>query len=460
MNEHLYPFQRIGVRRIERFNGRALLADEMGLGKTCQAISWIRYYYKLKRPVLVVCPKSIKYNWANEIKRFGGGKLLPEVIDNGKAVSHFFRNRPHNTVYIINYDILNKWVELLSEQKIGLVIADECHYAKSRTAIRTKCLQYLARNVPHFIGISGTPLTNKPYELWPILNMIDPEMFPNFASFGRRYCNPRMTHWGLKYEGARRLPELHRKLKLSCMIRRKKNQVFKEMPPIQWSIIEVPLTNRKEYDLAEKDFKKWFIKFNPKKIKRGSRNEWQINMLTRYGYLRRLAGLGKIQPVKEWIENFLEESDGKLISFTVHKAAMNEYMKTFGYTSVKVDGGVTGAKRQKAFDQFTNDNKTRICFGQLIAAGVGWNGQVANTVIFPEFGDRPADHTQAAARAHRIGQKGHVQAIFFVAKGTIEEKIALNIQRKQNILDATLDGELQDDSFDLINLLEETYGEK
>lgn len=455
MNLDPYPFQRIGVRRIERFGGRALLADEMGLGKSPQCIWWVRHYYKLDRPIIVVCPKSIKYNWAREFKRFGNIKA--EIIEStDKPLVQFFRNRPKKTVYIINYDILYKWMKVLTKQKPGLIIGDEVHYAKSRKARRTKCLQNLVERAPHFIAVSGTPLTNKPAELWPVLNMLYPDEFPSFWTFVRRYCKLTLTNWGPKYEGAQNLDELHNRLKLVCMIRRKKSQVFKEMPPIRWHVVSVPLSNRAEYDLAEKDFKKWFIHSNPKRMSRKKQSEWKINFLAKYGYMRRLAGYGKIEAVKEWIDNFFQDTIGeKLIAFGVHRKVLQAYHDTYAKRSVKVDGGVTGAKRQQAFDSFTNDPKIDLFFGNIQAAGVGWNGQVASTVIFPELGDRPADHSQAAARAHRIGQTGQVNVYFLVARGTIEEKIAIKLQSKQNVLDAVLDGAVQEDSFDLIQMMKE-----
>lgn len=446
-----YPFQRIGVRRIERFGGRALLADEMGLGKTCQSIWWLRYYYKLDQPIIVVCPKSIMFNWVREVKRFGGKKFYTEIIEAGmKPHRNFFRGKPKKTVYIINYDILYKWIDFLVKAKPGCVIADECHYTKSRGAKRTKCLRVLAEHSPHMIAISGTPLTNRPAELWSILNMIRPEEWPSFYSYSRRYCAPRMTPWGIKHDGARHLDELHDRLKLSCMIRRKKNQVFKEMPPIIWDVVRLSVNNRREYDLAERDFKKWMRDEFPHKAAKIKNNE----AMAKYGYLRRLIGKLKMDAVREWLDNYLQDTEDKLIAFGVHRQMVRDYHDLYKENSVYVHGGVTGQNRQRAFDSFQDDKKIQLLFANS-AAYVGWNGQVASNILFYELFDRPADHGQAAARAHRIGQKGQVWAGFLVVPNTIEEQLAQKLTSKQNVLDAVLDGAIQEDSFDLVSLLSE-----
>ena len=194
-----FPFQRIGARWIKKFNGRALLADEPGLGKTVQCILYIRWYLE-QGPIVVVCPATIKEHWRRHIVRYLGD-LNPKVLEGRVPMPRGLKVDP-DRVYIINYDILGKtndpdsWVNYLKGISPKLVILDENHLIKSRTAQRTKACRHLCQDVPQVIAVSGTPLTNRPAELWTTLNIVRPDVFDSFWSFGARYAGPRKTPWG------------------------------------------------------------------------------------------------------------------------------------------------------------------------------------------------------------------------------------------------------------------------
>ena len=142
----------------------------------------------------------------------------------------------------------------------------------------------------------------------------------------------------------------------------------------------------------------------------------------------------------EWINNFLETTDEKLVVFAVHKGMIRELQTRCKTKSVTIDGSVTGRLRQAAAAQFQNDKATRLFFGNLQAAGVGLTLTAASTVVFAEMGWTPGSHTQAEDRIHRIGQMGTAFVYYLVAAGTIEAHLCEIIQEKQEIIKNVLDG--------------------
>ena len=443
-------YQRIGVRRMQRkFRGRALLADEMGLGKSAQALWWIQKYL-LKGLVIIVCPASLKWNWQNEAMKH---IQMDSLILEGTKPYDISEMGSIPRLVIINYDILHHWLQYLKKLRPRLIICDEIHKLGNRKTIRTKSVMKLCRGVRHLIFLSGTPLTNRPAELWPTLNILKPSLFPSFFSYAMRYCNPQKTPWGWQFKGAKNLDELHSILNEEIMIRRRKADVLGELPNKTRTIVPITLKNRKEYDLAVRDFIKWLRKKSARKALRAKK----ALKLVKLGYLKRLAGILKLQYTLEWIDEFLEENDGKLIVFGVHQAVLEAIYEKYKHIAVLVDGGVTGHKRQQMFDTFTHNPKIRLFIGNINAAGVGWNGTAASTVVFAEIAWTPGEHTQAEDRIHRIGQEHGAMIYYLVAKQTIEEDLIQIIQEKQKVLDAALDGGKVEDTLDIFDQLLSTY---
>lgn len=451
----LFKYQRIGVRKIHKvFDGRALLADEMGLGKTIQVLKYAKDHVD-PGPVVVVCPASIKWNWQREAAHHVG--MRAEVLEGRTPDKSVIRRmKQDRTIWVVNYDILgtpygpiNTWCRVLKALKPKLIVLDEAHYLSNPQAKRSKNVRQLCAGVKKVIAVSGTPLTNRPAELWSVLNIVRPDIFTNFRRFAFRYCKPSWTPWGVKYTGAARLDELHELLKETCMVRRKKSQVLNQLPAKTRVITPVDLPNMKEYRKAEDEFVQWLRKTHNKVI--GGR---AAERLVQMGYLKRLAGQLKLPIVRNWIDDFLVESSGKLIVFTCHTAVVDDLVKKYGKQCVKVNGSVTGVHRQHAIDRFTTDKTCRVFVGNIQAAGVGWNGTVASTVLFAELDWKPATHTQAEDRVHRIGQLNPATIHYLIARDTLEEKLCKLLQSKQEVLDATMDGGKRDDTLDILDQLE------
>jgi SNF2 family DNA or RNA helicase len=201
-------------------------------------------------------------------------------------------------------------------------------------------------------------------------------------------------------------------------------------------VVTLELPDRKEYDLAEKDFINWLRRVSPEKARSAANAEY----LVRRGYLHRLAGELKLKQCIEWVDNFLIQSDQKLILFGIHKKVIKPIFEHYKERAVLVDGSVTGEDRQKAVDGFTNNKNKRLFVGNMVAAGVGWNGTAASDVVFVELTWTPGLHTQAEDRPHRIGQKLPVFCHYLVAENTVEEDLCALLQRKQNTVSSILDG--------------------
>jgi SWI/SNF-related matrix-associated actin-dependent regulator 1 of chromatin subfamily A len=441
----LYQYQEEGVQELIKHNGRALLADDMGLGKTIQALEYLRRTPEAL-PAVVVCPASLKWVWEHQAKLHI--KMPSEVIEGTKPKKGRLLTK-HNLI-IINYDILGAWLEHLKEIKPKTLIIDECHYIKSRSAKRTKNIKQISKNVEHLISISGTPLVNRPAELYTTLNILWPKVFHSFWSFAFKFCKPSRRPWGWEFKGADNLDELHTTLKELGMIRRLKQDVLQDLPDKTREIIQLPLSKKSEYTEAVNDFIGWLQKQSAEKAFKAKKAEKLVKM----GYLKRLASQLKMKSVIEWVDNFLESSDEKLVLFCTHKAIIKKLHEKYQNISVVVDGGTSNKKRKWAVDLFQNKKKVRLFIGNIRAAGVGITLTAASKEAFVELDFVPGNVTQCEDRVHRIGQKGAVTIYYLIAKDTIEEYLCEIIQNKQKVVSNVLDGTEKTNKWDIYSQLE------
>ena len=422
----LREFQTIGVAFIENKDGRCLIADEMGLGKTIQSIGYIQLH-RDKIPVIIVCPASLKLNWEREIEAW-----LPNP-----KVQVLSGTSPYKTkgeILIINYDIVFAWYEELKKKKPEIIVLDEVHMLKGSTR-RTKAVKKLCKEIPHIIALSGTPIVNRPIEIYNTLQILDKNLFPNYLAFTRRYCNAHNNGFGMDVNGASHTDELHATLISTVMLRRKKADVLKELPDKIYSFVPIALDNTKEYSEAEKDFIAYVRR---EKGNDAAKRIESVEALAKIEGLKQLAVKGKLTEAIEWIKNFLE-SDQKLVVFCTHKFTIEELTKEFP-KSVKIDGSVTMQDRQKAVDDFQNKPEVKLFVGNAIAAGTGITLTASSNVAFLELPWHSGHVVQAEDRCHRIGQKDSVNIHFLLAQNTIEEKIAKLIDSKRKIVDSVLDG--------------------
>lgn len=386
-------------------------------------------------PLVVVCPASVKWQWQDEAyDKFG----LSSIVCEGRSPDGKRSIDPRQfEILIINYDILNGWVKWIRRNfKPKTIIADECHYLKNRKAKRTKAFRRLVRKKKHVIALSGTPLVNRPVELFPVLNILRPDKFGSFVSFTETYCRRRRTKWGWEYKGAKNLDKLHRRLKKSCMIRYRKEDVLTELPTKTRQVVPLDMTKKLEYLKAERNLTAWLRKRSFMKAQKASKAEEVSKMMI----LRQMAAELKMVHVFNWIDDFLEESNEKLVLFAWHKKVIN--LVANRYNSAVITGEVPAHKRKAEISKFQHNSKCRIFIGNIKAAGTGVNGlqKVSSEVAFLELPWSPADLVQAEDRLHRFGQRKRVRISYLVARGTIEHMLMDMLQKKKGILDQTLDG--------------------
>jgi hypothetical protein len=256
--------------------------------------------------------------------------------------------------------------------------------------------------------------------------------------YGSKNCDPQWTPWGKKYKGVTRAKELYKLLRKTCVIRRRKADVLKDLPPLVRTVIPVvlPRPAMAEYQKAETDLIGWLRETYPNRANKARKAERMVKM----GYLKHLVGRLKLPQAVQFIDDQLTEP-GKVLTFGVHREVVQAIQDKYGRTCVKVDGGVTGRKREAAFEKFRKDPNVRLLSGNIDAAGAGWNGQAASRVVTIELAWKPTPHVQAESRAHRDGQKNTVFSYYLIARNTIEELLAKVQQVKQQGINAVLDGE-------------------
>jgi SNF2 family DNA or RNA helicase len=446
----LLPFQKAGVKYASESKA-CFIADEMGLGKTVQALATI---HNLKAyPSIIICPASLKYNWEREAKKWLPNKII-QVLNGGKS------GTVESDIIILNYDVLDKWMDRLLELKPKSVVADESHYIKSYKAQRTKATKKLMKMAEVRLCLTGTPVLNRPQELLSQLGALGRlDDLGGFWNFAKRYCQAYRDRWGWNMSGAAHLNELNEKLRATCYIRRKKEDVLKELPDKRRSIIEVDIDNRSEYREAESDVIAFLYERakededflasleglsdeEKKKAKQEKAEDIaykakRAQELVKIEALKKLTVDGKMKAIEDWIKSFLDTGE-KLVVFAHHHDVVEQLSQRF--QAVKIIGGDDAEARQETVDKFQNDPNCRLIICSLQAGGIGITLTSASNVAFIELGWTPAVHDQAEDRCHRIGQKNSVNAWYILGKDTIDQDIYALIERKRTVVNATTEG--------------------
>jgi len=448
LKTELYPFQKQGIAFIDAKGGRALLADEMGLGKTIQALAYTLLHPEL-RPVVIVCPASLKLNWRKEIRLHFQENATVQILS-GKTPSEISAD-----YIIINYDILADWDKAIMKTTPKVLVLDECHYIKSNKAKRTKAVKRIAKYISHVIPMSGTPIINRPEEAYNAIRLVDSTVVGNWFDYSQRYCGAYHDGFGWNTKGATNTKELHNKLVNTVMLRRTKSEVLTQLPPKQRVVIPMELENKSEYRCVENSFIEWVREHRGKAAANRAAN---AEALAKIEVLKQVCIKGKMEQVKQWVDDFVAV-DGKLVLFCTHRKTVDTLMDHLGDIAVKIDGSVSDQNREKAKDTFQNDERIRVLIGNIKAAGEGHTFTAASSVAFVELGWTPGEHDQAEDRVHRIGQTNSVTAYYLLAEGTIEEKITHMIDKKRDVLSQVLDGKSVESSSMLGELLDEyKYG--
>lgn len=380
-------------------------------------------------PMLIVTKKSLKNNWIRECQ-----KWLPR---------HYATQDPRDMkqslpkILVINYDVLVKWEEILQDIDWKMVVLDESQSVKNKSAKRTKALIDLMKVAkPEYrLCLTGTPIKNRPKEFMSQLVILDRiHEFGGEWGYLNRYCVD-LNKPG--FDGASYLPELNRKLRESCYIRRLKKDVLPELPDKRQVVLQFEIDNMVEYRRAEQDVASFLAAGKTgdqaDKTREAAKEHEQIMKLS---VLRKIAAEGTVKAVKEWVWDLIEQ-DQKLIIFAHHIAIQKMCCKMYPEITVTTR---TEKGAQWAVDEFQNNPQAKIIVCSLEADKDGHTLTAASNVLFVEEPWTPSDVDQATDRAHRIGQKDSVTAYFALAKGTIAEDIHELIEEKRTVVDAATEG--------------------
>jgi len=439
MRTSLFPFQRAGVENIERSGGRHFITDKMGLGKTAQALGYLQLHPEL-RPAIIVVPAAAKINWSREIKKFMTNPEVVQILQGQKPDINLIKDA---TILIINYHILSYWYPVLAEIEPKALIVDEAHKIKNPKAQRTKAIVGdpknsemvgLAKIAKAYIPMTGTPIRNRPMELFTHLNAIDPASWGNWFQFATRY-NSFARGYGLG--AARNLDELHEKIK-PWVTRRTKREVMSELPEKMRATIVL------EFSESERAAYEEYINV--------AANTTGTEHLAAIEKAKQAAARGKLPATIEWIREFLQSGE-KLVVFATHREITGALFAAFSDQAVMIRGGMSDKKRQNAIDEFQNNSRIRLFVGNMQAAGVAITLTAASNVAIMEFPWTPDDIEQAIDRVHRIGQTETVTAWHLAAENTIDEHIISLLEQKAKIAHQTLDGQNVTQQFSILGEL-------
>lgn len=427
-----FPYQKQGIAYALQ-KKRCFFGDMPGLGKTLQAIGTA--FIAKSYPALVICPASLKINWQREWKKFTGKDTIV-LDDRNKNNWHRYFEMGCCDVFITNYESLKKFfVEDYAEgvtrsirlkREAGLfrcVIIDESHRCKSGKTQQSKICYKLCQYKEYVFLLTGTPSINGPKDLiqqLKIMNRLDD--FGGYKSFEANYLQgPRE---------ASNLEMLNWRLWNTCFFRREKSKVLAELPDKMRQVIQMEITNRKEYQDAEHNLLKYLSSYenaDDEKLRRAERGKAMVQMQK----LRQIAARGKISAAVEFIRDILDSGE-KLIVFAFLKEVVQEIKKVFP-GAVTIVGDNTSQERQTAVDRFQTDPTCQLIICNYKSAGVGLTLTASSRVAFIEFPWTFADCEQAEDRAHRIGQKDSVNCYYFLGRNTIDEDSWDIIQTKKDI---------------------------
>lgn len=402
-------------------------------GKTIQTIAWLNLH-RDKTPIIIVCPATIKEKWKYEIVQWSEFENKDIILLSGRTIFEIPKDKK---IVIINYDVLQYWLEPLAQISPKVLVGDEIHFAKSSSAQRTKAMKILSKNIPHIIGLSGTPIENRPIEFFNALNMIRPDVFPNKFKYALKFCNAKKNQWGWDLTGSSNREELHKLLTDTVMIRRKKVDVLPQLPTKTRSLIPITIDNMKEYWEAQNDIISWIDKNEGSgKALRAIGSETLVKIVK----LQQITSKGKIDSAISWIEDFIEETDEKLVVFCKFTNTIDVLKEKFKNSCVVIDGRTPTEDRMRIIDdEFVNNKEKRLFIGNIQIA-VGFNLTIASNALYIEHSFKPSDHLQSEDRLCRIGAKNAVTCWYLIALNTIDEIIVNTIHKKMKIIDVIIDG--------------------
>jgi len=409
MKRRLFPHQEEAVEFIKqrRFT---LLADEMGLGKTLSALATT----SPQERTLVIAPKSLLYNWKNEIYQT---HHIPNVqIVEAKIPPKI----QYNGYILINYDILDRYIDSLIQWQPDTIIVDESHYIKNIKTRRTKMVLELANHTnARIICLTGTPLLSRVADLFPyfvLAGKLSPKDYLKYLNFFSHKEQKIIHHRAItQYTGIKNKDKLIAWLK-EFTLRRKKKDII-DLPDMLETIHF--LSHYKDYpeDISLKDIVK------------------SVALASHVSHVRHTTALKKANDplLYDLIDDMMEQTE-KLVIFAHHKdviLTLADRLKQ--YNPQIILGSDSADNRNYAIKKFQEDPNTHILIISILAGGVGLNITNTSYAIFVEMDWTYGIMEQAKARLHRIGQKNTTHFYYVVYESSIDHLVAKAIVEKEQL---------------------------
>ncbi|MDO5291317.1 MAG: DEAD/DEAH box helicase [bacterium] len=434
------------LRTIEEYKFGGILADDMGLGKTIQILSVLLSAKQEGKTgtTLIVCPASLVYNWEEECKKFAPSLKVATVTGTMEQRKSLIERYFSYDVLITSYDLIKRDIVEYKDITFLYEIIDEAQYIKNHTTQGAKAVK-LIRAKTRF-ALTGTPIENRLSELWSIFDYLMPGFLYKYEEFRKDFEIP-ITK--LKDEDV--INRLKRMIQ-PFILRRIKSDVLKDLPDKMEEVVYAKFENEQQ-----KLYDSYVLKVKESLAKQ-DRSDFEKNKIKILADLTRLRQIccdpnlcyenyrgesAKLFTCLELIETAVENGHKILLfsQFTSMLSILKEQLVKKNISHYEITGATSKEKRMQLVNQFNTDD-TSVFLISLKAGGTGLNLTAADIVIHYDPWWNVAAQNQATDRAHRIGQKNAVTVFKLIAKGTIEEKILLMQQEKQNLADQIISGEM------------------
>jgi SNF2 family DNA or RNA helicase len=461
----LRPYQRAGIHWLNWLTSHFLhgiLADDMGLGKTIQTIAVMRLTYEEGGSMshsLVISPKSVIRHWRREIKR-----VFPQISTyeyRGVHRNKQFLYSPRMRIFLTSYDMVTRDIEILKTIPFLFVILDEGTKIKNPHIKRTIAVKQL--NAAHRISLSGTPIENRPAELWSIIDFLMKGHLGTYRNFISQFEKPILKgHIASSVELAKRIHPF--------TLRRLKEDVAKDLPEKIQMEEWCSLTDEQKELYSQ--IQNLGVKPIRKALQKGASINYTISIFPLITKLKQVCNhpalltgmteslLGRSEKFDRIIEKIVEFTERKenTVLFSHFLGTLDLFEKQLNHEGIKyirIDG--TTQNRQNLIDKF-NKGRAAVALCSIIACCHGIDLTNANHIIHVDRWWNPAIEDQATDRVHRIGQTKTVYVHKILTMNTLEEKIAILLERKRKISDkiisTTTMGEMQWTRKELLKILE------
>jgi superfamily II DNA or RNA helicase len=421
------------------------LADDMGLGKTLQALAFFQLLkerrdhggkpgvlMKFGKTVLIVVPTSLVHNWLREIQRFTSGFQV--YVFTGPQRTKNVDRLMHYDLVITTYGVVRKDIDLLKDALFDYIVLDESQLIKNpESKIYRAVLLLHARG---FLTLSGTPIENSLMDLWAQLNFLNRGVLGSRQSFREEFVIP------IEKEADESQKSLLKKLIEPFILRRKKEDVAKDLPEITEQVVYCEMTDWQAgiYEKEKNDIRNEILD----NISEQGFERSAISILRGLTRLRQVAShpamiynmredmdSGKFEEIVRGLENVISEGH-KVLVFSAFVKHLNLVAAYLDKTATKYEM-LTGNtfNRKDVIRTFQQDAGIPVFLVSIKAGGIGLNLTAADYIFILDPWWNPAVEEQAVSRAHRIGQDKHIFVYRFISVGTVEEKIVRMQDRKE-----------------------------